>query len=740
MKEKHTKTKPVLSIIVLCVVCIALSGYGIYTNWKEPTPKQDKDGYYLLRTKEDFRWFVSMANDTDSGINVRLANDLVLNDTDGWEDWVDTHPESGYAPVIRYSGHFDGNGYALEGYYARYKKWLAAIFTTLEEDALITDLHVRNSIFHTTYEDSCYTNDNEKTDIAIATALCYANYGKIERCDLEVNVSGAWSAGGMVAENYGQITDCRFAGIVEAGLDQGTEMPENGLYPDTLYAGSICSYNDGAIINCTNEAAVTLHSLSDEHRIYTYAAGGIAGRVTRTGTIENCQNAGNVESVQLAGGIAGGSWGTIKGCTNSGNVHVEQVEREFTESLICAGICASNGGMADTCINTGLVTINQKYLSFYAPIYGIACNTINPSDGVTRNCYYLKESAKQAYRQSGVYKLSSADSADLPAYLAGDKRLEDTDTWELLTSLPDYPGTDKDDFIHLGFGPAEDFTYEAQPGDTLWDIADKFYGQGRLYGLLERCVKPESILSEDALTPGEQIRIPHKDYYLLCPNDEEGFTWSYSRLPSGESCPTRYAAAKPINWYYGNMYFAANIGLDTMWPKDKEAGQDAAAADIRIFYRLDHNPDGDFFSEDWNAVQESIRKSASIYCQDAIDSLLFYRYTLDNGENLYGYSFRLHKPSGTLKCAVFYQLGEGMLTEFIGVEPVTEEEHVLERVRYLAARVDTTLEIDESQYNPEEFYGKENWAFPQLHNPFAVALEYSKDAKCSSYMLFTGAQ
>ena len=202
MKEKHTKTKPVLSIIVLCVVCIALSGYGIYTNWKEPTPKQDKDGYYLLRTKEDFRWFVSMANDTDSGINVRLANDLILNDTSHWEDWVDTHPENGYAPVIRYSGHFDGNGYALEGYYARYKKWLAAIFTTLEEDALITDLHVRNSIFHTTYEDSCYTNDNEKTDIAIATALCYANYGKIERCDLEVNVSGAWSAGKRSVPRY----------------------------------------------------------------------------------------------------------------------------------------------------------------------------------------------------------------------------------------------------------------------------------------------------------------------------------------------------------------------------------------------------------------------------------------------------------------------------------------------------------------------------------------------------------
>ncbi len=86
------------------------------------------------------------------------------------------------------------------------------------------------------------------------------------------------------------------------------------------------------------------------------------------------------------------------------------------------------------------------------------------------------------------------------------------------------------------------------------------------------------------LIPGEEILVPHKDYYLLCQNDEEGFTWSYCRLPSGESCPTSYFAAKPVDWYYGNMHFDANFGVDTLWPKDLEKGHDAPAADIRIFY------------------------------------------------------------------------------------------------------------------------------------------------------------
>lgn len=740
MKEKRSRTRRVLSIAILCALCAVLSGYGIYMNQNNPVPKQDEDGYYMLRTKKDFAWFISTANDTDQGVNVRLAADLVLNDTSGWEDWADTHPDNGYAPVVKYSGHFDGNGHSLIGYHARYKDWLASIFTTLEEDALITDLHIRNSTFHTTYKDSSYTDSDGSTDVATASALCHSNYGTIKGCDVEAKVSGAWSAAGIAAVNYGRITDCRFAGSIDAGLDQTTEMPENGLVTDTLYAGGICRYNEGSITNCINEGTITLHTLPDGLYIHTYAAGGIVGRVAKNGTVEACQNTGKVESVQLAGGIAGASWGSIKGCANSGNVHVEQADRDYTESLICAGICASNGGTTDTCLNTGPVTINQEFLSFYAPIYGIACNTINPSDGVTQNCYYLKESAAQDYRQAGVYKLSASDSADFAAYLAGEKQIQDVDTWELLTTLPDYPGTDKDDYIRLGFGPAKDITYEAAPGDTLWDIAERFYGQGRLYELLERAGNPENALSDNALAPDEQIRIPHKDYYLLCPNDEEGFTWSYCRLPSGESCPTRYAAAKPIDWYYGNMYFDASAGLDTMWPKDKEAGQDAAAADIRIFYRLDHNPDGDFFANDWEAVQDSIRQSAKTYCKDAIDSLLFCRYTLDNGESLYGYSFRLHRQDGTLKCAVFYRLNEGLLAEFIGVEPVTEDEHVLERVRYLAARIDNACVIKESQYDLETFYGKEGWNFPQLHNPFAVALKYSKDAECSSYMLFTGAQ
>lgn len=737
MKEKLIRKKLILSIFVFCILCMFLLGSHIYPSQKSDTPPQDTDGYYLLYTKEDFRWFTKTVRDIDKNVNVRLAEDLILNDTDNWENWADTCPDNTYSPIAYYNGHFDGNGHALIGYHARSETWFAAIFTSLGENARISDLTLRDCSFQTTLEDSIYEDTDGLTNVIIASSLCFANSGTIENCDVHANVSGAWSAGGIAAINYGQMINCRFTGTVEAGSDQSTQPPEGSLAVDTLYAGGICRSNQGILKNCVNDGTITLHTLADSYYVYNYAAGGIAGQALTGSMIQDSHNTGSVTSVQLAGGIAGSSRGTISKCTNSGNILIEQADWDHTSSLISAGICASNGGDVDTCVNTGNVSIHQTYLSFYAPIYGIACNTVNPSKGTTTNCYYLKDGALQDCRQSGVYKLSAADTADLPAYLAGEKRITDVDTWNLLTTLPGYPGTDEDDYIHLSFGPEQDVEYEVLPGDTLWNIAEKFYADGRFHDLL---IQDKTSPTPHHLIPGERIIVPHKDYYLLCANDEAGFKWSSCILPSGESCPTRFAAVKPINWYYGSMDFAANAGMDTMWPKDLELGNDAAAADIRIFCRLDANPEGDFFADDWPGVQDRIRQSAEACCGSSIDSLRFYHYGLDSGDDLYGFSFRLHRPDGTLKCAAFYRLCDGILAEFIGVEPVTEEEHVLERVRYLAARVDSTIEIEEAQYEPEEFFGRDNWAFPQLHNPFAIAQEYSKDAECYSYMLFTGSQ
>ena len=741
MKERLSGKNIAQSAAVLCLMCVLLAAaYGYQEQNANPqTPPRDTDGYYLLSTKEDFRWFVS--RDRDPYTNVRLANDLILNDTQGWENWADTPPENSYGAIPSYHGHFDGNGHALEGYYTAYGNWLAFLFSVLEEDARVTDLTIRNSLFQTTYEDCVYESESGNTDVVTASALCYANHGVIENCEVQAKVTGAWDAGGIVGINCGLMTDCKFTGTVEAGWDHHTEAPEYTSTQSALFAGGICRSNQGIIRNCVNEGTVTMEAISETFYVHDFAAGGISGRQSEDGRIEDSRNMGNVTGIELVGGIVGANWGSIYKCQNSGNVHVGQMERDYVESLVSAGICASNGGIVDTCVNTGAVTISQKYLSYLPPIYGIACNTVNPDKGTIENSFYLEEKALQAYPQRGVRKLKEAELAEFSAYFSGEKRLERTDFIDFLDFVPYDTETDDDpDYVRLGFGPPEDVVYEVAPGDTLWGIAERYYGDGRYYGNL---LWKNPALEEGVLLPGMKLTVPHRDFAAVRRYDEEGFGFAYCRLPSGESCPTRYVLSKPIDWYYGNMRFAANAGLDTLWPKTPDA---AESEDIRIFYRVDANPEGDFFAGRWPEVQERIRKSAAAYWGDSADTFEFDRYTLDNGESLYCYSFVVYRKDEKLVCQTAYRLCENMLVEFIGVQPLQPRERigqshdVMLRVPYMAAFADTSVKIEEAQYDPDTFMGREDWDFPQIHNPFAIALAYERDAECSPYMLFTGAQ
>ena len=757
-----------------------LLGFGMYAPEEVPeiTPRQDEEGYYLLCTREGFEWFIHRINlkNEEHNVNARLTADIMLNDISNWENWAEEAPEYRYEYMWHYSGHFDGNGHTLEGYYSVCE---APIFSTLEKEALVTDLKIRKSLFQRTYEESGYVNDDGEAGMLPAAALCNYNKGRIEDCDVEAAVLGDWSAGGIASFNYGVIENCRFAGKVEAGRWFCDDREDERWEVLRICAGGICEINhEGNIQNCLNEGEVFCGAISDTYYMY-YSVGGIAGQICEEGSVENCENAGDIQGPECSGGIAGANRGEIYQCENTGKVHVEQTGPASTASLITAGICASNGGLVDSCWNTGEVSIRQEFPSCYAPVYGIACNRANIGRGQTRNCYYLPEKAKQDYRQSGVYKLSAAQMAEVEKYVAagqsaakkaadeymasgqdmtkagqdsaktedraGEKNdasdnyvISDVDSWELFSDFPDFPGTDEDDYIHLHAGPAEDTTYVVQPGDTLWEIAETFYGDGNRYDSLT-CPGDSAgnFADGDLIHPGEEVFVPGFDYYLLCANDEVGFSRSFCRDASGEECPNTYYMAKPEDWYHGEMRFVENRWEQGLWPKDEEGVYGAAAENIRILYYIDGNPKGDFFAGEWESAKKKIAESAGIYCGQGLEDLRFYRYELDGGESLYGYSFRLYPdrcPFGSemrkgmneaLNCAVFYRLREGLMVEFIGIEPAEEDMDVLARTRYLAARVADGPAFEEKEYTGEKFYGRENWPYPELHNPFAMALEYS---------------
>lgn len=197
--SKHTIfTKRTLTLILSCLFILCLPVLGILsssagqnsvssflggghafnplTDRRGSAPAQDSDGYYMLCSPMDFKWFISTINSGNEEINIRLCNDLILNDTSNWENWADTPPENTYNPMNRFNGHFDGGGFALEGYYPQFSSsdaWQAYMFTFLGENARITDLHIRNAFGRTTYEASSYEDNDGRTDVVSASTLCF---------------------------------------------------------------------------------------------------------------------------------------------------------------------------------------------------------------------------------------------------------------------------------------------------------------------------------------------------------------------------------------------------------------------------------------------------------------------------------------------------------------------------------------------------------------------------------------
>lgn len=709
----------------------------LFTGRQNYVPARYSDGYFLLRTEEDFRWFITTEGEENPDINVRLATDIILNDPKDWETWADTPPDNRYPWIPFYNGHFDGNGHTLTGYNAAYPDTDTAIFETLGEDARITNLTLRNSVFAIPPEVwyQCRYEDGKGGTVMVnAAALCHINYGLIENCQVEAKVSGAY-AGGIVGVNFGQIKDCRFRGTVEAGMV--TEEATKG--------GTLMPPPD----NCP------------------VCAGGIAARVAKGGEIVNCENDGDVTSVQLAGGIAGVSRGAIEQCKNNGNIHIEQIGKDEPELLIGAGICAANGYRIKTCLNTGAVTVNQKSLSFCAPIYGVAYNRylyhygsadIDTSvrKGTITDSYYVKERVTQDYGQSGVNKISLSEQADFPDKFSWERQQQ---FGRHHIDFHDYyheEDADDNDVIHLGFGPKEDLRYEVKPGDSLWSLSKRFYGNGRLYGNI-KADNPE--LQEGVLLPGMEILIQHYDLAVHRKKDEEGFGLSY--LPSGENGTTRFVTRKPIEWAYGRLESEEGAGLDMLWPK---TGKDLhhffiETGESCVFCRVDANPDGDFLDGHWEEAQARIREYAETCYGKNVRCFEWNRYDLDNGEHLYSYCFLAYRPEGNLVGSVAYRLCDNMLAEFIGLEPLRaytydgedigdidmEYSHLLlhevtDRVPYMAAVTDTGMKIEEARYNTDTFYGRENWPFPQLHNPFALALSYDRYAPRAAYKMPTGPQ
>ncbi len=697
-RERIQRTAALLSFLLILV----------FVGYTMAGPAQDEEGFYLLSSGKDFAWFADAVRKGETRINARLVNDIYIDDdaNTGSGKAEEAGDISGMIP--EYGGCFDAGGYGIIGNTPHKRP----VFGVITESGCVRNLKIRTSRFESLYENrDPGVREDETFSVPLAAALCGVNYGIIENCTVEADILGDGEAGGVAGYNYGTIADCVFRGRLEGGRCLLRKEEALDLDCPLWRAGGIAAvnYKGGVIRNCASFGDTVLHA--DGLKIWRDSsgypndirmescAGGIVGK--NNALVERCRNEGNVSCARVAGGIAGASSGIIAGCENTGDIlllaeHAEVTRLRFyeNEERVAAGISGYNTGRIQDCAHSGRAVMeSDKDRAGY--VFGIAqsASSYFCKEGETHNCYYLAGKTAQKYRQSGVYKLSEQQMENVEEYLYGAKAFADVEDFGTLYSSMEVPGTDEADYIRL-------FTQPQDAGDA-----------------------------EPELGTGPSVR------YLLRALDERDFGIVEADTREGRGQAPSFAKKNEAGWLY--VYYGAQTagekGLSVMVESKEEsdtwllADAEPAIFSSCIFYSVSKNEEGDLFSEDFEKAKENIRKSARAYLGDDCTDLQFYRYGLENGENLFGFTFRCSgwmpgiEEKQLVDCAVFYRMREGLLAEFTGVEAAREDSGLFEAVRYLAASVDQKIMVTEDPVcDSSEYLGRHDWEYETLHNPFAL--------------------
>ncbi len=353
---------------------------------------------YLIADGAQLARFAAIVNGTDgmtqnTAANGKLTADIVLNDTEGWENWNEsTEGLNSWTPIgnsweNQFTGTLDGDGHSVSGIYISNETDYQGLVGYLGEDGALRNLGVNASYIKGGYRVGglCGWNDG----------------GTVTNCYNTGNVTGTWNyVGGLCGWNDGgTVTNCYNTGNVTGTGD---------------YVGGVCGDNDGTVTNCYNTGNVTGNDAY---------VGGVCGY--NDGTVTNCYNTGNVTgNYAYVGGVCGNSWGTVTNCYNTGNV---------TGNYYVGGVCGDN--YIDTvtnCYNTGNVTGND----YVGGVCGYNNRTVT-------NCYYLTGTAAGGINGNDAAGKAEAKTAE--QFQSGEVASLLGDGWGQAIGTDKYPVLDADD-------------------------------------------------------------------------------------------------------------------------------------------------------------------------------------------------------------------------------------------------------------------------------------------------------
>ena len=344
--------------------CLVPSLYAAYWNGNalepEKTKKIEGKTFYVITSAEELAWFAEQVNGGKPEINAVLANDIWFVDDVSKTSSTNWTPIGKDSSVI-FNGVFDGAGWNIYGLYCKQDKF-AGIFGVTGKDAVLKNIKTINSSIVTkfyaggivAFNWGIVTNCRDSGSVSFADTTVYLggiagwNEGTILGCESggEKSTNNSY-LGGIAGWNKGTVSGCKNSNLIFSSLVYGEER--------SLYLGGIIGWNEGSVTDCRSYGYVKFSS--DWGADVDYFGGGIAGR--NIGTISGCWNNsivsvsnGYYKTNYYLGGIAGWNEKTIVDCVNNGWVSGEG-ESSFS---YLGGMAGINEGMVNGCTNNGKIS------------------------------------------------------------------------------------------------------------------------------------------------------------------------------------------------------------------------------------------------------------------------------------------------------------------------------------------------------------------------------------------------
>lgn len=295
-----------------------------------------------------------------------------------------------------------------------------------------------------------------------------------------------------------------------------------------------------------------------------------------------------------------------------------------------------------------------------------------------------------------------------------DMTVTDMETGEVLQEsrvslsieLPE--GAEPEDYIKLmGDRMSE---YEVQKGDSLWRISERFYGTGYKWPTIVRAGDaPED---PNDLLVGEMVFMPEIFYIRKDPLSRGGL---------------RFEGSFQIEQPDGFAYYFLNGDLTyASWEEENQIHS------LPVTNPVGENPFHE--PEDWEAFQaEAIRCSEEL-CPGRVSNLTFEKSHMEDGCDLYGYSFAYDTGKEIIEYVDFFKFGKDNMSEVIGVREQEPNTVLVNTVRYVAASFTDYGGKPGMGWGDGTIpnVGADRWEYPYLHNLFEAAREQFQNTNGSA--------